>query len=85
MVLCFLTLIVCGFAFIAAILPPFAGLILKTIYQKNRQDFGMEIHCATFERGLGIPRDVAGRQDPQGSSGCSTEWNAEHFESEVEL
>ena len=36
------TLIVCGFVMIAAIQSLFAGLVLKTIYQKNRQDFEMD-------------------------------------------
>ena len=39
----FPTLIVCGFVMIAAILSFFAGQILKTINQKNRQDFEMEL------------------------------------------
>ena len=37
----FPTLIVCGFVMLAAILSLFAGLILETIRQKNRQDFEM--------------------------------------------
>ena len=37
----FPTLIVCGFVMIASLLSFFAGQILKTIYQKNRQDFEM--------------------------------------------
>ena len=37
----FPTLIVCGFVVLAAIQSFFAGLTLKTIYQKNRQDFEM--------------------------------------------
>ena len=37
------TLVVCGFAAIAAIQAFFAGLILETINQKNRQDFEMEL------------------------------------------
>ena len=40
----FPTLIVCGFVVMAAIQSFFAGLILKTIYQKNRQDFEMELY-----------------------------------------
>ncbi len=40
----FPTLIVCGFVVMAAIQAIFAGLILKTIYQKNRQDFEMELY-----------------------------------------
>lgn len=38
------TLIVCGFAVMAAIQSLFAGLVLKTIYQKNRQDFEMDLY-----------------------------------------
>jgi len=39
----FPTLIVCGFAVIAGIQSLFTGLLLKTIYQKNRQDFEFEL------------------------------------------
>lgn len=39
------TLIVCGFAAIAAIQAFFSGLILETINQKNRQDFEMQLIC----------------------------------------
>lgn len=39
----FPTLIVCGFTMIAAIQSFFAGLILQTIVQKNRQDFEMNL------------------------------------------
>lgn len=39
----FPTLIVCGFAAIAAIQSFFSGLILETMKQKNRQDFEMEL------------------------------------------
>lgn len=42
----FPTLIVCGFLAIAAIQSFFAGLILKTIYWKNRQDFELELYKA---------------------------------------
>lgn len=45
----FPTLIVCGFAAIAAIQSLFAGLILKTIYQKNRQDFEIDLYRVTRE------------------------------------
>lgn len=48
-VLKFPTLIVCCFVAIAAIQSFFAGLILKTIYQKNRQDFEMELYRVTSE------------------------------------
>lgn len=40
----FPTLIVCGFASMAGLQSLFAGLILKTIYQKNRQDFEMDLY-----------------------------------------
>ena len=40
----FPTLIVCGFAVLAAVNSFFAGLILETITWKNRQDFEMELH-----------------------------------------
>lgn len=40
----FPTLIVSGFIMIAAILSFFAGLILQTIAEKNRQDFEIELH-----------------------------------------
>ena len=39
----FPTLIVCGFVMIAALLSFFAGQILNTINQKNKQDFEMEL------------------------------------------
>lgn len=39
----FPTLIVCGFAMIAAIQSFFSGLILENIKQKNRQDFEMQL------------------------------------------
>ena len=45
----FPTLIVCGFVIIASIQSFFAGLILKTIYQKNRQDFEMDLYRVTSE------------------------------------
>lgn len=38
------TLIVCGFTFMAAIHAFFAGLILETNAQKNRQDFEFRLH-----------------------------------------
>lgn len=40
----FPTLIVCGFVVMAGIQSLFSGLILQTIYAKNRQDFEMELH-----------------------------------------
>lgn len=39
------TLIVCGFTFLAAIHAFFAGLILETNAQKNRQDFELYLHA----------------------------------------
>lgn len=45
----FPTLIVCGFTMIAAIQSLFAGLVLKTIYQKNRQDFEMDLYRVTSD------------------------------------
>lgn len=46
----FPTLIACGFVAVAAIQAFFAGLILKTITQKNRQDFEMELRRVGFEK-----------------------------------
>ena len=43
----FPTLIVCGFVMIAAIQSLFAGLILETIHQKDRQDFELKLYEAT--------------------------------------
>lgn len=40
----FPTLIVCGFVMVAALLSFFAGLILQTITQKNKQDFEMDLY-----------------------------------------
>lgn len=40
----FPTLMVCGFTMIAAIQSFFAGLTLRTMIQKNRQDFEMNLH-----------------------------------------
>lgn len=45
----FPTLIVCGFVMIASIHSLFTGLVLKTIYQKNRQDFEMDLYRVTDE------------------------------------
>ncbi len=49
LVLRFPTLIVCGFTMIAALQSLFAGILLSTIYQKNRQDFEMELYRAASE------------------------------------
>ena len=40
----FPTLIVCGFVALASIQSFFAGLILQTMYRKNRPDFEMQLH-----------------------------------------
>lgn len=45
----FPTMIVCGFVTLASIQSFFAGLILKTIYQKNRQDFEMDLYRTITE------------------------------------
>ena len=45
----FPTLIACGFVGMAALQAFFAGLILKTIYVKNRQDFEMNLYRVTDE------------------------------------
>ena len=52
------TLIVCGFVMIAAIQSLFAGLVLKTIYQKNRQDCEMELYRVTSEMQLKSVTDM---------------------------
>ena len=41
------TLIVCGFAIIAGAMSFFSGQILKTIHQKNKQDFEIELYRVT--------------------------------------
>ena len=51
-------MIVCGFVMIAAIQSLFAGLVLKTIYQKNRQDFEMELYRVTSEMQLKSVTDM---------------------------
>lgn len=43
----FPTLIACGFVGIAALMSFFTGLMLKTIYLKNRQDFEIDLYRAT--------------------------------------
>lgn len=43
------TLVVSGFTMLAAIQALFAGLILTTINQKNRQDFEMRLTDAEIE------------------------------------
>lgn len=46
----FPTLIVCGFTMLAAIHSFFAGMVLQTILQKNRQDFEMYLHKAAKDK-----------------------------------
>lgn len=48
----FPTLIVCGFVLIAALQSLFAGLVLQSMEQKNKQDFEMRLIQAkeSFER-----------------------------------
>lgn len=46
----FPTLIACGFAILAAVQSFFAGLILQTMTQKNKQDFEMELHRVWREK-----------------------------------
>lgn len=44
------TLVVCGFVMIVAIQSLFSGVLLQTIYQKNRQDFEMDLCRVTKEQ-----------------------------------
>ena len=46
----FPTLIVCGFGILAAVQSFFAGLILQTMTQKNKQDFEMELHKVSRQK-----------------------------------
>ena len=55
--------IVCGFAAIAAIQAFFAGQTLQTMYQKNRQDFEMELNRATAVQVRAFPAE--GRAEPE--------------------
>ena len=50
LVLKFPTLIVSGFAFIAAIQSMFGGLILDNIMQKNRQDFEFKLQQVSYQK-----------------------------------
>ena len=56
----FPTLITCGFVMIAALLSFFSGQILKTIYQKNRQDFELELYRVMKEY-----REAGGGKHPE--------------------
>lgn len=53
------TLVMCGFAAIAALQSLFSGLILQNINQKSRQDFEMEL--------LRVQRDRSARSDSGGT------------------
>ena len=57
----FPTLIACGFVGIAALQSFFAGLMLKNSYQKNRQDFEINLYRATddLQRKLRQDRDAS--------------------------
>lgn len=46
----FPTLFVCGFVMLASFQSFFAGLILQTIGQKNRQDFEMQLQIIQYEK-----------------------------------
>ena len=51
------TVVLCAFIMVAAIQSFFAGLILQTAYQKNRQDFELELYRVTErakDRGMNI-------------------------------
>lgn len=58
------TLIVCGFTAIAAIQSFFAGMILETINQKNRQDFELELLRVQRQRQELLRAEKADRGDP---------------------
>lgn len=45
----FPTLIVCGFIMLAALYALFSGIVLQTIYQKNRQDFEIDLYRVSKE------------------------------------
>lgn len=61
----FPTLIVCGFAVLAAIVSLFAGLILSAMVQKNRQDFEMWLQqVADIKKKM--LRQIGGGQERQG-------------------
>ena len=61
----FPTLIVCGFAVIAAIQSFFAGLILQTMHQKNRQDFELALCRATEDMLRKSGEDLKGTSAPR--------------------
>lgn len=46
----FPTLIVCGFTMLSSVHAFFAGLMLQTMVQKNRQDFEMQLHQACRQK-----------------------------------
>lgn len=49
LVMRFPTLIVCGFVYIASLQAFFCGILLQTIYQKNRQDFENQLERVTVD------------------------------------
>lgn len=55
----FPTLIVCGFVMLAALYSLFSGILLQTIYQKNRQDFEMELYRVMQEQHTEEKEDAA--------------------------
>ena len=57
----FPTLIVCGFVLIAALQSLFAGLVLQSMEQKNKQDFEMQL-IAAHERFTELQKEVKERE-----------------------
>lgn len=57
----FPTLIVCGFVMMAALYSLFSGILLQTIYQKNRQDFEMELYRAMRDQQMKEKEDAEKR------------------------
>lgn len=60
----FPTLIACGFVGIAALQSFFTGLMLKTIYQKNRQDFEIDLYRATDDFHRKRREKISGEERP---------------------
>ena len=69
LVLRFPTLIVCGFTFIAALQSFFAGIQLSTIYQKNRQDFELELYKVMHREREKIAETGTLSEKPEGAEG----------------
>ena len=53
----FPTLITCGFTMLSSIHAFFAGMMLQTMVQKNRQDFEMQLHRVADEKREKIEKD----------------------------